>query len=85
MSYGDKVWKHLQKHGSITAKGIEDITGTTCPHDVIRQIRRKYGYDILTFEDKKKTKKVVEDGKQRTVTIQYREWFLKNARVFRCQ
>lgn len=77
MSYGDKVWAHLQKHGSITAKGIEDITGTTCPHGVIRDIRKKYGYDCLTYEDKKKKRKVVENGKIVTQSIWYREWFLK--------
>lgn len=76
MSYGDKVWGYLIKYGSITAKGIESLTGTTCPHSVIRQIRKKYGYDILTFEDKKKVKKVVENGKEVKQTICYREWFL---------
>ena len=77
MSYGKKVWAHLQKYGSITAKGVEDITGTTCPHGVIRDIRKKYGYDILTFEDKKKIRFVMEDGKKKKQTIQYREWFLR--------
>lgn len=77
MSYGDKVWAHLQQHGSITAKGIEELTGTTCSHSVIRDIRKKYGDDILTFEDKKKIKKVIEDGKEKKQTIQYRVWFLK--------
>jgi len=76
MSYGEKVWQHLQKHGSITAKGIEELTGTVCPHSVIRDIRKKYGYDILTFEDKKKVRKVIEDGKEKKQTIHYREWFL---------
>ena len=77
MSYGDKVWKHLQKHGSITAKGIEDLTGTVCPHSVIRDIRKKYGYDCLTYEDRKKIKKTFEDGREIKQTIIYREWFLK--------
>lgn len=77
MSYGDKVWAHLQKHGSITAKEISDITNTTCPHSVIRDIRKKYGYDILTFEDRKKKRKTVENGKVVTQTICYREWFLR--------
>ena len=77
MSYGDKVWAHLQKHGSITAKGIESITGTTCPHGVIRDIRKKYGYDILTFEDRKKVRKTIENGKEIKQSICYREWFLR--------
>ncbi|MBO7735047.1 MAG: hypothetical protein J6S67_20965 [Methanobrevibacter sp.] len=77
MSYGDKVWAHLQKYGSITAKGVEDITGTTCPHGVIRDIRKKYGYDCITFEDRKKVKKFIEDGKEIARTIVYREWFLR--------
>ena len=77
MSYGDKVWQHLQQYGSITAKGIEEITGTTCPHGVIRDIRNKYGYDRLTWEDRKKVRKVTENGKEIKQTILYREWFLK--------
>lgn len=77
MSYGDKIWHYLQKYGSITAKGIEKLTGTTCPHGVIRQIRKKYGYDILDYTDYKKTRKVIENGKEIKQTIQYREWFLK--------
>lgn len=77
MSYGDKVWVHLQKHGSITAKGIEAITNTTCPHDVIRKIREKYGYDILDFKDIKKTIKTIENGKEVIKHKKYREWFLR--------
>jgi hypothetical protein len=77
MSYGDKVWAHLQKYGSITANGIHSLTGTTSPHSVIRDIRKKYGYDILTFEDKKKVRKVMENGKEIKQTILYREWFLR--------
>lgn len=76
MSYGEKVWAHLQKHGSITSKGIEQLTGTVCPHSVIRDIRKKYGYDILTYEDKTKVKKIIENGKEVKQTIRYREWFL---------
>lgn len=77
MSYGDRVWAHLQKYGSITAKGIENITGTTCPHSVIRDIRKKYGADIITFVDHLKTKKVIENGKETKITKRYREYFLK--------
>lgn len=77
MSYGEKVWRYLLQHGSITAKGITDLTNTTCPHSVIRDIRKKYGEDILTFEDKKKKRRTVENGKVVTQTICYREWFLK--------
>lgn len=76
MSYGDKVWKFLLKNGSITAKGIEDLTGTVCAHSVIREIRKKYGYDCLGFNDKIKKRKVIENGKIKTETKRYREWFL---------
>jgi len=77
MSYGDRVWAHLQKYGSVTSKGIEDITGTVCPHSVIRDIRKKYGYDCLTFEKRKSVKKIVEDGKVIKKPFYYYEWFLK--------
>lgn len=77
LSYTDICWQYLNKFGSITAKAITNLTGTTCPHDVIRKIRQRYGANILTFEDVKKVKKYVENGKERTEKKTYRIWFLQ--------
>ena len=77
MSYSNTVYNYLVKNGSVTAKKIEELTGTTCSHGVIRDIRKKYGYDILTFEDRKKVRKTIENGKEIKQTICYREWFLR--------
>lgn len=76
MSYSNTVYNYLEKNGSVTAKKIEELTGTTCSHSVIRDIRKKYGYDIITFVDRLKTKKVIENGKEIKITKRYREYFL---------
>lgn len=77
MSYGDKVWKHLLRHGSITSKKIEKITGTVCPHDVIRKIRKKYGADTISDTWIFKTKTVFKNGKKYKVTERYKKYFLQ--------
>ena len=77
MSYWNTVWQHLLVHGSVTSKQIEDMTGTVCPHDVIRQIRRKYGFDIFDIKDTQKIEKTIVDGKELKQYKWHREWFLK--------
>ena len=77
MSYSDKVWKFLQKNNYVTSKKIEELTGTVCAYSVIRDIRKKYGYECLGFKDKIKKRKFIENGKIKTETKRYREWFLK--------
>lgn len=76
MSNMSVVWKYLQRYGKITNKKIEKLTGTTCPHDIIRKIRQKYGTDILDHEDIFKKKKIIRDGKQVTQSTQFRLYFL---------
>lgn len=76
MSYADICWNYLKEKGFITAWAIHTLTGTTCPHDVIRKIRHRYGDNALTFKDVKKTKTYVEDGKEKRETKIYRIWYL---------
>lgn len=76
MSYADTCWNYLQKHGFITAWAIHTLTGTTCPHDVIRQLRNKHGVNIFTFKDVKKTNTYIENGKERKETKIFRVWYL---------
>lgn len=71
MSNMSVVWEYLKKYGQVTNKKIEKLTGTTCPHDVIRQIRKKYGAGVIEHEDIYKKEKRIVDGKER---IQSR-WF----------
>lgn len=77
MSYREIVWEYLKKNGPVTSKKIEQLTGTVCSHSVIRDIRKKYGYDILGFEDIRKVKKVVVDGREIRQSKVYRKWFLQ--------
>ena len=76
MSYMSVVWDYLQKHGEITNKGIEHLTGTTCPHDVIRKIRQRYGAEVINFEDIRKVRKVRVDGKWLNQFVWFRRYFL---------
>ena len=75
-SYADTCWEYLNKRGYITAWVIHTLTGTTCPHDVIRSIRRKHGYDKLTFKDVKKSRTYIEAGKERKETKTFKIWYL---------
>lgn len=76
MNYTDICWNYLQKKGFITAWAIHTLTGTTCPHSVIRQIKRKHG-DILSFKDIRKQKIYTENGKEKRETKTYRIWYLE--------
>lgn len=75
-SYTDICWAYLQEKGFITAWAISNLTKTTCPHDVIRKIRKRYGYNILAFKDIKKVKTYTENGKEKRETKTFRIWFL---------
>ena len=76
MTYAEICWEYIKKHGFITAWAIHTLTRTTCPHDVIRQLRKKYGEDIFTFKDIKKTNTYMENGKEKKETKTYRIWYL---------
>lgn len=76
MSYTDTCWEYIKQHGFITAWAIHTLTKTTCPHSVIRDIRKKFGYDILTHKDVKKTRTYTENGKEKKETKTYRIWYL---------
>lgn len=71
------VWNKLKQQGEITSIEIIDITNTTCPHGIIRQLRKRYGYAYISDEWQQKTKKVIgENGKTQKVTVRYKRYFL---------
>ena len=51
MTNWKQVLPHLERFGEITCFDIQEITNTTCPHDVIRDLRNK-GY-LGGYEKKK--------------------------------
>lgn len=75
MSYVDTCWEFLKERGYITAWIIHVKTKTTCPHSVIRDIRKKYG-DVLTYKDVKETRTYFDNGKKKKETKTHRIWYL---------
>lgn len=78
MSKNERVWQYLKAKGSITNLEIQKIFHSTCPHSIIRDLRKKYGY--ATISDKWVTKMRKEyngSGKEVKVTIRFKEYFLK--------
>lgn len=80
-SYADICWEYLKQYGFITAWTIHVLTKTTCPHSVIRSIKEKYGKDILSFKDVKKTRNYTIEGKNFKETKTHRIWYLQGAEV----
>ena len=80
-SYVETCWDFLKEHGYITAWIIHVKTKTTCPHSVIRSIKEKYGKDILSFKDVKKTTTYTENGREFRETKTHRIWYLQGAEV----
>lgn len=73
----DKVWEKLNKDGKITSIEIIDMTSTTCPHDIIRQLRKRYGYGRISDIWEQKTKKIIgENGKIQKITTRLKRYFL---------
>ena len=48
MSKSDELIEYLRENGNITAIEIMQKFNTTCPHSLIRDARRKLGYDRIT-------------------------------------
>lgn len=78
MTQSTKVLNHLQKHGSITSLEMFNKFCICCPHSIIRNIRNKFGYDyVQDLWVTKKRKEMTKQGKERTVNIRYKTYFLK--------
>lgn len=78
MTQEKRVLEHLQKHGSITSLEMFEKFYICCPQGVIRNIRNKFGYDYVgDLWVTKKRKELTEQGKERTVNIRYKTYFLK--------
>lgn len=77
MTQEERVLKHLEQHGSITSLEMFDKFYICCPQGIIRNIRKKFGYDYIAdlWCSKKRTEKNSE-GKERTVTVRYKQYFI---------
>lgn len=78
MTQERRVLEHLQKHGSITSLDMFEKFYICSPQAVIRNLRKKFGYDYIDdLWVTKKRKERTTDGKERTVSIRYKSYFLK--------
>lgn len=78
MTQEGKVLEHLKKYGSITSLEMFDKFYICCLQGVIRNIRNKFGYDYIEDLWQIKTRKERDNkGKERTVSIRYKQYFLK--------
>lgn len=78
MTQEQKVLKHLERYGKITSLEMFEKFYICCPQGVIRTIRNKFGYDYIEDLWQIKTRKERDNkGKERTVSIRYKQYFLK--------
>ena len=76
-SQNQKVWDYLQKHEYITALEMFDKFFICHPPARIRDLRKQYGYSaILDRWVQKKSIERDENGKEHTVTVRYKQYFL---------
>jgi hypothetical protein len=78
MSQAKKVWEYLLKCGFITARKMAvHPFYINAPHSVIRDLRKKYGAEMILDEWVTKTRKVYYgNGKEEKVTIRFKKYFL---------
>ena len=78
MSQAKKVWEHLLEYGFITARRMAvHPFYINAPHSVIRDLRKKYGAEMILDEWIKKTRKEFNgNGKEEKVTIRFKKYFL---------
>ena len=78
MTHESDIFNHLLKFGSITSLEIANRYYITAPHGVIRDLRKRLGYDAITDEWQTKKKVVVQNnGKLKEVTVRYKRYFLQ--------
>ena len=77
MTQERRVLEHLQKHGSITSLDMFEKFYICSPQAVIRNLRKKFGYDYISDLWVTKTRKErTTEGKERNVSIRYKQYFL---------
>lgn len=82
MTQERRVLEHLKQHGSITSLEMFDKFFICCPHGIIRNIRKKFGYDYISdLWCLKKRKEKTSEGKERTVTVRYKQYFINKMAV----
>lgn len=55
------------------------MTYTTCPHAIIRDLREKHGYNAIADEWQSKTNIIEQDGKKIKQTIKWKKYIWKGA------
>lgn len=86
MSQTQKVWNHLLKCKFITVRKMSvKPFYINAPHAVIRDLRKKYGANMILDEWVTKTRKVYNGkGKEERVTLRFKKYFLNKMEDFGC-
>jgi hypothetical protein len=79
MNKTKQVEKYLITYGKRTSLEIQQLYYSTCPHSIIRDLRKQHGYNAIDDIWVTKTKEVVEDGKKRKETIRFKQYIWKGA------
>lgn len=62
----------FRKYKALTNIEIQQLVFTTCPHSIIRDIRKTYGYDSIESQECEKREKYKDEkGKEH---IKYTQW-----------
>lgn len=78
MTQAERVLAYLKKYGSITSLEMFDNFYICCPTATIRDLRKRLGYENITdIWQTKKRKEIKPDGKEHTVTVKYKRYFLE--------
>jgi hypothetical protein len=74
----EKVEKQLKTNGSITNLEIIQMTYSICPHAIIRDLRKKYGYSTISDEWQEKTRVLKDEkGNPHRQTIRFKKYIWK--------
>lgn len=72
-----KVLEALLNKEYVTCSDIIELTNTTCPHSVIRQLRKIFGYDYILDREVKFFRTFYKDnGQPYKVSDTYKQYFL---------
>lgn len=75
-----RLWAYLLKYGKITAYEMFDKLNICHPPARIRDLREKYGYDVIVDRWIEKPVKDMKNGKEITIKQRFKEYFISDSK-----